>query len=76
METLILFSAYRAMWAVVMFDLPTNTKKERKAYTRFRDILLDDGFHMMQFSIYSRFCPSIANLKVHIKRVEQIIPPD
>ena len=42
METPILFSAYRAMWLVVMFDLPTDTPKDRKIYTQFRDFLMDD----------------------------------
>lgn len=75
METPILFSAYRAMWLVVMFDLPTDTHKDRKVYTKFRDALMDDGFQMMQFSIYMRFCPSFDNMNVHIKRVEEILPP-
>lgn len=75
METYIPFSAYRSMWLVVMFDLPTDTKKDRKIYAAFRDQLLDDGFHMMQFSIYVRFCPSFDNLQVHIKRVQNMLPP-
>lgn len=26
------FSEYRVMWVLVLFDLPTETKKEKKAY--------------------------------------------
>ena len=26
------FSEYRIMWVLVFFDLPTETKKEKKAY--------------------------------------------
>ena len=37
------------MWILVFFDLPTETKKERKAYTRFRKELMNDGFSMFQF---------------------------
>lgn len=76
METPILFSAYRAMWLIVMFDLPTKTQIERKIYTKFRDSLMDDWFQMIQFSIYVRFCPSIDNLNVHIKRVKEKLPPE
>ena len=39
-----------------MFDLPTGTKAERKAYTRFRKKLLEHGFWQLQYSVYSRPC--------------------
>ncbi|MDT0644073.1 CRISPR-associated endonuclease Cas2 [Zunongwangia sp. F363] len=65
---------YRSMWVLVFFDLPTETRKERKAATRFRKNLLDDGFGMFQFSIYTRFCPSRENAEVHIKRTQRALP--
>ena len=46
------FSEYRIMWVLVFFDLPTDTKKERKAAAEFRKQLISDGFIMFQFSIY------------------------
>ena len=64
------------MWIMVMFDLPTDTKESRRAYTRFRNKLLDDGFCMLQFSVYARPCPSEENMKVHLGRVKRIIPAD
>ena len=30
------FSEYRVMWILVLFDLPTETKKDKKAYAEFR----------------------------------------
>lgn len=68
-------NAYRVMWVLVLFDLPTETKQERKRYTQFRDNLLKDGFVMFQFSIYTRHCNSRENADVHIKRVKKILPP-
>ena len=65
---------YRIMWIMVFFDLPTESKKDRKAYTRFRKELMKDGFSMFQFSIYIRHCASRENKTVHIKRVKKIIP--
>jgi len=65
---------YRSMWVFVFFDLPTETKKERKAAGRFRKDLLDDGFRMFQFSIYMRFCASRENAEVHIRRVKISLP--
>ena len=69
------FSEYRIMWVLVFFDLPTDTKKERKAYADFRKKLMRDGFTMFQFSIYVRHCPSRENAQVHIKRVKMFLPP-
>lgn len=69
------FSEYRIMWILVFFDLPTETKKEKKAYMDFRKMLMKDGFTMFQFSIYVRHCASMENADVHIKRVKNNLPP-
>ena len=55
------FSEYRIMWVLVLFDLPTDTKKDKKAYADFRKNLQKDGFTMFQFSIYVRHCASSEN---------------
>lgn len=68
------FSEYRIMWLLVLFDLPTETKKEKKAYTLFRKNLIKDGFTMFQFSIYIRHCASMENAEVHKKRVKSFLP--
>lgn len=65
---------YRIMWILVFFDLPTETKKEKKAYALFRKRLLKDGFSMFQFSIYLRHCSSKENKNVHVKRVKSFLP--
>ncbi|HJD76845.1 MAG: CRISPR-associated endonuclease Cas2 [Bacteroides xylanisolvens] len=68
------FSEYRVMWVLVLFDLPTETKKDRKVASIFRKNLLKDGFTMFQFSIYVRHCASSENASVHIKRVKSFLP--
>lgn len=68
------FSEYRVMWVLVLFDLPTETKKDRKAADVFRKNLQKDGFTMFQFSIYIRHCASVENSEVHIKRVKSFLP--
>ncbi len=68
------FGEYRVMWVLVFFDLPTETKKERKAAAKFRKDLMGDGFTMFQFSIYIRNCPSMENAQVHIRRVKGLLP--
>ena len=67
-------SEYRVMWVLVFFDLPTDTKKERKSAAKFRKDLISDGFTMFQFSIYIRNCPSMENAQVHTRRVKSFIP--
>ncbi|ATL46992.1 CRISPR-associated endonuclease Cas2 [Chitinophaga caeni] len=69
------YSAYRVMWILVFFDLPTETKRDRKNYAKFRKQILSDGFAMFQFSIYIRHCNSKENADVHMKRVKGILPP-
>ena len=70
------FSEYQIMWIFVFFDLPTETKSDRKKYAEFRKQLLRDGFTMFQFSIYLRHCPSRENADVHIKRVKTFLPQE
>lgn len=68
------FSEYRIMWVLIFFDLPTETKKERKAAAEFRKQIMADGFTMFQFSIYTRHCASTENAEVHVKRVKNLLP--
>lgn len=46
------------MWLIVVFDLPVGTMVERRRATGFRNMLLDEGFMMKQFSVYLRACPN------------------
>lgn len=70
------FGGLNTMWIIVLFDLPTDTKKARQQYTRFRKHLLEDGFTMMQYSVYFRHCSSDENAQVHVNRVKSWLPPD
>ncbi len=66
---------YRVMWVFVFFDLPTETKKDRRNYALFRKSLQKDGFSMLQYSIYVRHCNSRENAEVHIRRVKSFLAP-
>ena len=46
----------RLMRILVMFDLPVKTKAERRSATQFRNFLVGDGYHMVQYSVYARVC--------------------
>lgn len=57
------------MRVVVMFDLPTETSMDKRHYRWFRKFLIDEGFVMMQESIYTKIC-----INQHaVKRVELAI---
>lgn len=64
------------MWIFILFDLPTETKKQKKAYTDFRKELLKLGFTMQQFSVYSCFCGSRERMEVQIKKVQRRLPTE
>lgn len=68
-------NAYRIMWLFVFFDLPTETKKDRRNASLFRKNLLKDGFTMMQYSVYMRHCASSESADVHEKRINNLLPP-
>lgn len=51
-------SGYRSLWLFAMFDLPTTDVRSKRQYSRFRKLLLSEGFTMMQYSVYARHCAS------------------
>ena len=61
-------------WIMVMFDLPVLTKAERQTASRFRHALLDDGYLMIQWSIYARPCISYEQMDTHIARLKAMTP--
>lgn len=65
---------YKFMRALVIFDLPVMSKKERKLATSFRKFLLDDGFEMLQYSVYTRLCPDRDNAYTHLERIKRNAP--
>ena len=67
-------NALKYMWMMVMFDLPTETAEERRAATKFRNFLLDNGFEMSQYSVYFRFTGTRENSQKYVKMVEDNNP--
>ncbi len=70
------YSGYRLMWMIVMFDLPVKEPGQRKAATQFRHYLMDQGFHMAQFSIYFRLLNGYDAAKAMETRIEAHLPDD
>lgn len=54
---------------MILFDMPVETPAQRKEYTRFRKFIIDEGFMMLQYSVYTRFCNNDTDVAKHIKKV-------
>ena len=67
-------SAYRMGWILVMFDLPTDTKDERRKASRFRNDLLDKGYLMLQYSVYVRCAVTLDKKKHLLNEIKNINP--
>ena len=66
----------RFMRLMVFFDLPVVTKAERRAYTQFRRFLLNDGYDMIQFSVYGRIVNGSDAEEKHMKRLVANLPSE
>ena len=67
-------SSNKFMRLLVFFDLPVQTKEERGQATKFRNFLIQDGYYMIQYSLYGRICPTIENAKLHEDRLKYNLP--
>ena len=67
---------YKMGWLFVCFYLPVTEENQRKSATSFRKFLLDDGFDMLQYSVYVRPCVTFARQTTHIQRIQAVIPPE
>lgn len=65
----------RWMRLLVFFDLPVVQPNDRRNYTRFRAFLLQDGYNMVQFSVYSRIIHTQESVEKHLSRLRANLPP-
>lgn len=64
------------MWMIVLFDLPVIEKKERKEATQFRNFLLDHGFGMIQYSIYTKLFSGKDSCEKYYKMIKNNLPSE
>ncbi len=62
------------MRIMVFFDLPVDKPEKRKVYTKFRRFLLQDGYDMIQYSVYARICNGLDTVEKHMGRLENKLP--
>ena len=66
--------SFRYMRIMIFFDLPTNTAKERKIYSKFRKFLINEGFIMMQESVYCRLVLNTQQSELLMNRLRRNVP--
>lgn len=64
------------MRIIVLFDLPVKEKSAQKYATKFRKFLLEDGYQMLQYSVYCRVCNGYDSVKTHEQRLKCNLPPN
>ena len=66
-------SSFKVMWLMLMFDLPTQTKKQKKRYTWFRQELRKEGYMMLQYSVYGKIFSSVESANLGKKRIKDFV---
>lgn len=66
----------RFMRLLVFFDLPVTTREKRHAYTIFRRFLIQDGYDMIQWSVYGRMVNGADDAIKHQQRLAAHLPSE
>lgn len=66
----------RFMRLLVFFDLPVTSREKRRAYVLFRRFLLQDGYDMIQWSVYGRLVNGYDDAEKHLQRLEANLPSE
>jgi CRISPR-associated protein Cas2 len=74
MKNMPILKKFELMWMLVLFDLPVVEKNERKEATDFRNFLLNHGFSMVQYSIYTKVLSGIDACPKYYSLIEQNLP--
>lgn len=69
-------NGYRIMRVLLFFDLPTDSPRTRKDYRAFRKFLINQGFIMVQYSVYMRLVMNNSAANMTIAKVRRHAPPD
>ena len=64
----------RAMRTIVFFDLPNIYTKDKRNYLLFRNYLLQEGFIMLQESVYSKITLNSQQCQLLIERLRKKSP--
>lgn len=63
------------MRVLLFFDLPTISSDDRKNYRQFRKFLQDEGFFMLQESVYTKLVLNGTNANLMKNKINKNLPP-
>lgn len=66
----------KIMRIVVMFDLPTQTKEQKDSYIKFRRNLIQNGYVMLQYSVYTKICNGHDSAERWINKINDCLPKE
>lgn len=69
-------SANRFMRIILFFDLPVTTAKGRRAYKKFVNFLITEGFIRIQYSVYCKLCINSDSANTVSRHVKNEAPED
>lgn len=64
------------MRLLIFFDLPVETSKNRREYSRFHKFLIKNGFIMMQKSVYSKLVINNVTSSAVRAKISKNLPPE
>ena len=64
----------RVMRTIVFFDLPNIYSQDKKNYIKFRKFLINNGFIMLQESVYSKITLNTQQAKLLIEKLKKNAP--
>ncbi len=65
---------YDVMRVLCFFDLPVETNTQKRVYRYFRKMLIENGFSMLQYSVYVRTCPNRSYAKKYYQKLSSKSP--
>lgn len=64
----------RVMRTIIFFDLPNVYSKDKRNYLMFRKFLINEGFIMMQESVYSKLVLNSQQSNALVERIRKKAP--
>ena len=61
---------------MLFFDLPTETSAQQKAYRKFHKKLIENGFMMEQYSLYSKLALNNTVANTVINKIREMSPKE
>ncbi len=65
---------YRVMRTIVFFDLPNIYYKDKRNYQLFHKFLINEGYIMLQESVYSKLALNLQQAEFNINKIRKNAP--